>query len=129
MKQYLRNLWLSFIGCNPYADEVNNLHKELEKEGEKVQRLQEQLYAALNKWNECQSQLDDIMKHSEDATKASVIKQLKSMQRLVENLRERIKEKDGKLEQQDRIFQELMEQMKSDYHQRLKEYNDRLGSI
>ena len=51
------------------------------------------------------------------------------MQRLVENLRERGKEKDAQLAEQGREFRDRMEQMKADYQRRIKEYNDRLESM
>lgn len=125
MKQYFRNLWLAIIGCDPFSDEVKELRKMMEKDGDNMRKLRNQLYAALNEWDECQRKLEETKKALEEATATPAYKQLKSMQRLVENLRERIKEKDGKLEQQDRNFHERMELMKRDYQQRIKEYNDK----
>lgn len=129
MKQYLRNLWLALTGADPFADEVATLKDRLERAGENVDGLREQLYAALSKWDGCQwelnktkEQLAEANRRLEAAECTAQCKQLRSMQRLVENLRERGKEKDARLAEQGREFRDRMEQMKADYQRRIDEY-------
>lgn len=129
MKQYFRNLWFAIIGGNPYADEVDDLRKKMEKDGEDMLILRNQLYAALNQWDKCQMQLEETKKTLKEATATPAHKQLKSMQRLVENLRERIKEKDMRLEQQERDFHERTELMVSLHQQQIKELNEKLEGL
>ena len=135
-KQYLRNLWLALTGGDPFADEVATLKERLERAGENVDGLREQVYAALSKWDGCQQELQKTKEQLAEANRrleaaecTAQCKQLRSMQRLVENLRERGKEKDARLAEQGREFRDRMEQMKADYQRRIKEYNDRLESM
>lgn len=127
--RYLLTLWRALIGKNPFRMELAEAKEQLKKATENVQSLQDQLFAALDHWEGCQAELYEANKALEAATETAACKQLKSMQRLVENLRERIKEKDAQLEQQGREFQERMEQMKADYQKRINEYNEEINKI
>ena len=131
MKQYLRNLWLALTGGDPFADEVADLKERLERAGDNVRGLNEMYYSACEKWDESQRTLNECRKMvvERNSLLAERDKQIASMQRLVENLRERGKEKDARLAEQGREFRDRMEQMKADYQQRIKEYNDRLESM
>lgn len=103
MKQYFKNLVMAIRGRNPFAEEVADLREKLEKAAENVSSLRDQLYAALEKW---------------EAAKKSAA----SQQQLVENLRERIKDKDAELEEQGRAFRERLEQTRREYDGRIATY-------
>lgn len=80
MKQYFRNLFIAICGNNPYQMELDKLREELDKAGENVKMLQGLYYKELEKAAEAE-------------------KLLASYQTLVENQRERIKEKDEMLKE------------------------------
>ena len=80
MKRYLKNLLAALLGNNPYQVERDELAAKLEKADENVRGLDELYYTVLEKW-------------------AANKRQLASLQQLVENLRERIKDKDAAINQ------------------------------
>jgi chromosome segregation ATPase len=80
MNQYLKNLLAALLGNNPYEAERDELAEKLAKADEHVHGLNELYYNMLEKWETDR-------------------KQLASLQQLVENLRERIKDKDAVIEQ------------------------------
>jgi len=140
MKRYLKNLWGALCGSDPFRTELEEARERLEKAGENMRSLQDQLYAALNHWDGCQMKLEEANKALEAATETAACKQLKSMQRLVENLREKNKdleklmkqqsEADRKeLEQQGLEFQERLERVKHEYQQRIEEYNEEIDKL
>lgn len=110
MKQYFKNLVLAIRGRNPFAEEVADLKEKLEKAAENVSSLRDQLYAALEKW---------------EAAKKSAA----SQQQLVENLRERIRDKDAELEEQGRAFRQSMEQTRQDCDKRIATYAQEIESL
>jgi predicted RNase H-like nuclease (RuvC/YqgF family) len=73
MKRYFKNLLSALLGNNPYEAERDELRRQME-------RLRDMYCAACEKW-------------------AQGDKQVASLQQLVENLRERIKDKDAVIEQ------------------------------
>ena len=79
MKDYLRNLALALMGRNPYQAERDDLAEKLEKADENVRVLKHLYCNVLEKWESKQ-------------------KQAASLQQLVENLRERIKDKDAAID-------------------------------
>ena len=80
MKRYLKNLLSALLGNNPYEAERDELAAKLEKAGDNVRGLQELCYNMVERWE-------------------SERKQTASLQQLVENLRERIKDKDAAIAQ------------------------------
>lgn len=80
MKQYFKNLLSALLGNNPYEAERDDLTAKLEKAAENVEQLRDMYCAACEKWVQSD-------------------KQVASLQQLVENLRERIKDKDAAIEQ------------------------------
>lgn len=80
MKRYLKNLLAALLGNNPYQTERDELAAKLEKADENVKQLRDMYFAACEKWEQ-----ND--------------KQVASLQQLVENLRERIKDKDAAINQ------------------------------
>lgn len=79
MKRYLKNLLAALLGNNPYEAERDEMAAKLEQAGENLRGLNELYYNVLEKWEAEQ-------------------KQIASLQQLVENLRERIKDKDAVIE-------------------------------
>jgi chromosome segregation ATPase len=80
MKRYLKNLLAALLGNNPYQAERDELAAKLEQAGDNVRGLNELYYTVLEKW-------------------AANKRQLASLQQLVENLRERIADKDAAIAQ------------------------------
>lgn len=76
MKRYIRNLLIALRGRNPYQKELDGLKEKYEKAGENVRSLRGMYYGAVERWNEAD-------------------KEVKQLQVLTENLRERIKELRG----------------------------------
>lgn len=124
MKHYIKNLVLAIRGRNPFSEEVADLKEKLEKAGENVSGLQDQLYAALEKWNEAQQLLFESgrMVGERDKWLAEKDRQMASQQQLVENLRERIRDKDAELEEQGRAFRERLEHTRREYDGRIATY-------
>ena len=80
MKQYFKNLLSALLGNNPYQAERDELAAKLAKAGENIHGLNELYYNVLEKWEQSD-------------------KQVASLQQLVENLRDRIADKDAVIEQ------------------------------
>lgn len=80
MKRYLKNLLSALLGNNPYRAERDEMAAKLEQAGDNVRGLQELYYNMVERWE-------------------AERKQLVSLQQLVENLRERIKDKDAAIHQ------------------------------
>lgn len=80
MKRYLKNLLSALLGNNPYEAERDELRRQMKQASENVERLRDMYCAACEKW-------------------AQGDKQVASLQQLVENLRERIADKDAAIEQ------------------------------
>ena len=131
MKQYFKNLVLAIRGRNPFAEEVADLKEKLEKAGENESALQDQLYAALEKWNEAQQLLFESgrMVGERDKWLAEKDRQMASQQQLVENLRERIRDKDAELEEQGRAFRERLEQTRQDCDKRIATYAEEIERL
>lgn len=110
MKRYIKNLVLAIRGRKPFAEEVADLKEKLEKAGENVRGLNGMYYSALEKW--------------EAAEKRAV-----SQQQLVENLRERIRDKDAELEKQGRAFRERLDQTRQDYDKRIATYAQEIEGL
>ena len=87
MKQYFKNLCLVILGRNPFQEEVDTLKKQLEKAAENMRSLQDQLYSALEKWDEGTKKWE-----KSDAMVTGLLQ-------LTENLRERIADKDRMIAQ------------------------------
>ena len=80
MKRYLKNLLSALLGNNPYEAERDELRRQMEQAGDNVRGLNELYYNMVERWE-------------------AERKQMASLQQLVENLRERIKDKDAAIEQ------------------------------
>lgn len=80
MKRYFKNLFIALFGNNPYQMELDRVREEYEKTTEKVAQLEDMYW----KFKEQKAEID---------------KQVTGYQTLVENLRQRLKEKDEQLAQ------------------------------
>lgn len=87
MKRYFKNLLSALLGNNPYQAERDDLAEKLEKAGDNYRGLNELYYNVLEKWETERKQTDSLRK------------QTASLQQLVENLRDRIKDKDASINQ------------------------------
>ena len=90
MQRYLTNLFTALRGVNPFQRELDRVKEDYNRMAEQVAQLE--------------GVFDSIKKMT-----AKTIGDVNSYQRLVENLRERLSEKD-----------ELIESMKKDFQQRLQ---------
>lgn len=94
MKQYFRNLLQILQGKNPYQAERDDLEERLRLAGENVRGLNNLYCKALEKWE-------------------NERKKVASLLQLVENLRERISDKDAIIEKQWREYDKSFIEEKS----------------
>lgn len=94
----------AICGANPYRLELDKLKEDMEKAGANVRVLQDAYYSV-------QEKRDDLEKLLEDYAK-----QMNSLQTLVENYRERLKEKDA-----------MIEDIRKDYQRQMENYVKRVG--
>lgn len=80
MKRYLKNLLSALLGRNPYEVERDEMAAELEQASDNYRGLNELYYNMVERWE-------------------AERKQMASLQQLVENLRERIRDKDAAIAQ------------------------------
>ena len=99
MRRYLSNLMTALRGINPFERELDRVRQDYNRVAEQVAQLQN-VYGAVK----------------EKTTGA--IGQVRSYQKLVENLRERLNEKDV-----------LIDRMKKDFQQRIKAYNTKIDEL
>ena len=120
MKRYFKNLWMALTGSDPFRDELEEKNSQLENAAENVQALQDQLYAALDKWEQSVLMAEKSSKAFEEVSEklASERQMVHDLEVLIENLRERINEKDT-----------LMERMKQDYQQRITQYTQKIEEL
>lgn len=124
VKQYLRNLCLALCGNNPYQMELADVRGKYEKTAERVTGLQELYFKGVELYDAVSRHVAELEKLVADGKE-----QEKGLQRLIENLRERVAEKDGVLAQQGKEFRERMERMKADYQRRIDEYTAEIDRL
>ena len=117
MRRYLKNLLMAMLGRNPYQQELDELKEKYEKAGENVQSWQTMYYKA---WDNVAA-MEAKMKEED--------KQIVSLQALVENMRERVREKDAELEEQDKDFRKWMEQTRQEYDKRIATYAEEVERL
>ena len=110
IQRYFGNLWLALCGADPFREELVKLTADYEKTAENVRRLNEMYYQVVEKWSAAEKRLEDY-------------------QVLVENLRERIREKDAEIENAGKDFRERMERMKADYQKRIEQYTEEIDRL
>lgn len=89
MRRYIKNLIIALLGRNPYREELDGLQEKYDEAEQNVASLRDMYYSVVERWAEAD-------------------KQAMSLQALVENLRERIREKDA-----------TMEEMRLEYEKRI----------
>ena len=99
MRRYLLNLLTALRGINPFERELEQVKKDYERVAEQVAQLQS-VYATVKKRT------------------TGAVSQIRGLQKLVENLRSRLSEKD-----------ELIERMKQDFQQRVNAYNAKIDEL
>ena len=105
-KKYFEKLILAQLGKDPFRCELDSLRNSYEKASEKIASLNDLYFEVVDKYDAIKKLVAD-----KDA-------QVESLQGLVENLRQRIAEKD-----------ELMRRLKSDYQARIEEYTKEIDSL
>ena len=85
IKHYFYCLWLALIGRNPYIEDSEELRKKI---GE-FEKLKENYCAALDRWEEASINVSELSQSN-----ASLKSQVERYRVLVENLRERIRDKE-----------------------------------
>lgn len=110
MRRYFINLWLAVAGNNPYKQELEEIKR---KYSENLAHL-----------NSVRDKYDVLIKQV-----VSMDAQLINMQKLVENLRGRINDKNEEFKTASLQFSERIERMKADYQHRLDEYNKKIEEL
>ena len=104
MKQYFKNLMMAITGSDPFRAELAKVRSDYEKTAKNFESLNELYLKGLERLDESSEKLK--------AAKAEV----KSQQRLVDNLRTRISEKDA-----------LIAEMEKDYGRQADGYKKRIA--
>lgn len=99
MRRYFKNLLIALLGRNPYQIELDEVKEKYEAAAENVNSLNDMYYKLLEKMDYAEKWIADY-------------------QRIIENLRERIKEKEEMLSQQDRDYRASLDE----YEKRIKAY-------
>lgn len=102
---YFRNLWLALTGRNPYQDEMYALAEDLSRAREDLDQVSEKA-DLFEKWSQ---ETHKVV--SDDAV------MIRSLQRLVENQRERIADKEG-----------LIARMQEEHRKSEQSYQDRIDA-
>lgn len=123
MMRYLKNLFLSLLGYNPYQKEIDELNEKI-KAGATCMRIKDVLYdILLGNCESAQARVEELCTESEAKQR-----QINDLQALVEILRKRIREKNDKIQQQGIECRAHVERIKSDYQQRILAYNEALNN-
>lgn len=131
MKRYLKNLWLALTGRNPFRQELEEKTDQLAKAAVNVTSLYDLYYAALEKWNNETTQRIEAEAVNDRLARriGDLEKRIAGMQVLVENLRERVREKDVEMDAAGREFHERMNRMKGEYQNRIEAYNLEIDAL
>lgn len=131
MERYLKNLWLALTGRNPFRQELEEKTDQLAKAAVNVTSLHDLYYAALEKWNNETTQRIEAEAVNDRLARriGDLEKRIAGMQVLVENLRERVREKDVEMDAAGREFQERMNRMKGEYQNRIEAYNLEIDAL
>lgn len=106
MRHYFQNLMTALLGSNPYQKELDDVREKYGKTAERVGQLEDMYYKSLEKWEEA-------------------AKQLTGYQTLVENLRERVAEKDALIAQ----LKEEAAARADGYKRRIEDYSAQVARL
>ena len=115
---------MALTGINPYKSELDDVRVKYEKTAENVIGLQNLYYDTLERYDKISSEVNELTRQRDDLAARE-----KSLQQLIENLRERIADKECELEHQGTEFRERMERMKRAYQERIDAYNSEIDSL
>lgn len=113
MRHYFQNLITALLGSNPYQKELDDVREKYGKTAERVGQLEDMYYKSLEKWEEAGRQ-------GEEASK-----QLAGYQTLVENLRDRVAEKDALIAQ----LKEEAAARADGYKRRIEDYSAQVARL
>ena len=94
IRHYFYCLWLALIGRNPYIEDSEELRK---KRGE-FEKLKENYCAALDRWEEASINASELSQSNVRLTA-----QVNDLRNLVENLRERIRDKERIIDEYEKL--------------------------
>ena len=123
-KRYLHTLWLALAGRNPYLAELERTRADYERVAEQarqLEQLQQKMADAVGRSEAVLCSMERRVQALDD-DKAKACEQLKSCRKLIENLRERISDKDLLIESQQQAFRDRIERTKQGYQQRIDSY-------
>lgn len=106
IEDYFKNLWFALTGNNPYQVELDQVREEYGRTADRVNQLEDFYYKALEKWDESNGHIKDY-------------------QALVENLRERVAEKDATISQLREEFAGRTE----GYKKRIADYSGQIARL
>lgn len=89
LTKYFKNIWFALTGRNPFSVELDEMHEQCDKAFSHLYTLKEMYYKVLEQISESERRLNEA-----DRKLVEKNKRLESYQVLVEQLRERLKEKD-----------------------------------
>ena len=90
IRRYFRCLWMVLIGRNPYIEDNEELRKKI---GE-LEKLKENYCMALDRWEEASINISELSQST-----AHLTAKVNDFRNLVENLRERIRDKERIIEE------------------------------
>lgn len=85
IRRYFRCLWMALIGRNPYTEDRDELWKKIEE----LEKLKENYCVTLDRWSESSMKVSELSQSN-----AHLTAQVNDLRNLVENLRERIRDKE-----------------------------------
>lgn len=118
MKQYFKNLMTAFCGRNPFQEELDGVKKDYAKCSGNVESLKGSILSLSREMERDEKRMVELAGRLSESEKNAA-----SLQRLVENLRARVAEKDAELDRQGKDYASRIDRMKSDYQKRINEYN------
>ena len=94
IKRYFRCLWMALTGRNPYTEDSNELYRRLDG----FEKLKENYCVALDRWEEANIKVDEL------SQSCAILKsQVERYRVLVENLRERIRDKERIIDEYEKL--------------------------
>ena len=117
LKNYFRNLLEALLGRNPLREDMERMRQAHEKN-------EKEMLALKNLYCDC---VDIMDRYSRQIAEKD--KQITSLQTLVDNLRERIKEKDGLLELVQHEYQLRMKQASEDFQKKIETYSEEIDRL
>lgn len=110
MKQYFSDLLAALCGNNPYRRQLDALREQIEKAGENANTLRDSYYKEVGRAADAEQKYGEasalLAEYQEKLEKAG--RQVASLQKLVENLREHIKDYQQRMELYNRVINKIL---------------------